>query len=567
MDPATSHISPNLMEKIEIVKGPFSFRYGNSFGGTINYISLSPSYSDKKEGYGQVSANYETNGNLFTSEGSAGIKGKVYNISLLGSWGKSGDYKDGDGNKIPSGFEKYTYGINTNFKLSDNQDLKFKLSRSYASDVKYASLGMDMRDDETWMANASHKFNLSKKHLKNWETGMYMTFVDHVMDNLLRKSRKMDMTTKAKTQSHGFRSEGFWAFDHSKLYAGADFKIDAAEGSRYRTMAAGPMAGTVMKDDVWQDASISKTGIFAEYQMHTGYFNIFISGRLEWNKAEIGKGDPGFESLYEHNTGSSQINPNISLGITHNLSGKTSLEFWLGRAQRSGSISERYINHFSVGLDPYEIVGNPDLAPEKNNQADVLFSYQTKNTYLNLDIFGSYLQDYISSVIRPDLKPGMASSPGVRQVININEALKYGFEISWNQNLISGFSHHLNIAYTYGKDLKRKEPLPEIAPLDIRYRLVKSLFNKKMNVEAALREVIKQNRVSSSFGETKTPSFTLLDLKVAYSFTNKLKMNMEVKNLLDEQYYEHLSRPLNTDTSKYISAPGRSFMVSLVLAL
>jgi iron complex outermembrane receptor protein len=52
-----------------------------------------------------------------------------------------------------------------------------------------------------------------------------------------------------------------------------------------------------------------------------------------------------------------------------------STALWLGRAQRSGSLTERFINYFPVGQDPYEMLGNPQLLPEVNNQADLTFAW------------------------------------------------------------------------------------------------------------------------------------------------------------------------------------------------
>lgn len=39
MDPITSHVIPEEIEKIEVVKGPFDVRYGAAFGGIVNLIT------------------------------------------------------------------------------------------------------------------------------------------------------------------------------------------------------------------------------------------------------------------------------------------------------------------------------------------------------------------------------------------------------------------------------------------------------------------------------------------------------------------------------------------------
>mgnify|MGYP002063421721 CR=1 FL=1 len=55
------------------------------------------------------------------------------------------------------------------------------------------------------------------------------------------------------------------------------------------------------------------------------------------------------------------------------------------------------------------------------------------------------------------------------------------------------------------------EPLPEIPPLDLRYRLVGRLGQGRWQPELSLRHVEEQGRVSSAFGETGTPGFDVVD--------------------------------------------------------
>ena len=92
-----------------------------------------------------------------------------------------------------------------------------------------------------------------------------------------------------------------------------------------------------------------------------------------------------------------QLNPGISAGLKRNLGENFSLGFWLARVSRSGSISERYINYFPIGVDPYEMFGNPDLNPETNNQVDLVFGYNRSRISFELNLFASYLTDYITA--------------------------------------------------------------------------------------------------------------------------------------------------------------------------
>ena len=62
MDPITTHIIPEEISKIEIIKGPYTVRYGATFGGIINLVTQNPDYEDYGL-HGKVSGGYESNGN------------------------------------------------------------------------------------------------------------------------------------------------------------------------------------------------------------------------------------------------------------------------------------------------------------------------------------------------------------------------------------------------------------------------------------------------------------------------------------------------------------------------
>jgi iron complex outermembrane receptor protein len=367
--------------------------------------------------------------------------------------------------------------------------------------------------------------------------------------------------TSAVTYNYGGRTEGIWQFSKGKLFTGADLRIEGAKGTRLREFLMGPNAGNTFLDNVWQNGHIDKTGMFGEYHLETDILQYIFSGRLEINHANIKDPSTEFTSVYPE-THSVQINPSFSVGIFSKFAINIQTGLWFGRARRSGSLTERYINYFPVGNDPYEMVGNPLLNPEVNNQTDLTFKWTGKKTAINVDLFASYLQDYISSLIDSTLSPRLPTSPGVRQFRNFDAAVKTGFEINWKQELALGLHHQMGIAYTRAKDLERDEPLPEIAPLDFRYTIGGSYMNARLRPEATIRHVLEQSRISKEFGETTTPAFTLLDVNLMFEFSRKIRFNAGVNNLLNKTYYEHLNRPPR-GTSTPIFEPGRNFFLSV----
>ena len=326
----------------------------------------------------------------------------------------------------------------------------------------------------------------------------------------------------------------------------------------------GPMQGTSVTDNAWQHGVIYKTGVFAEYHFSKKGWKIIASGRLENNVANAKEITEEFVEIYT-DTKTSEINPSFSIGTVKKLNKGISIGLWLGRTQRSGSLTERYINYFAVGQDSYELLGNPNIKQEINNQSDVTFQFKKGKTSLNIDGFVSFLQNAISSSIDTSLTPNIPSSPGVRRYENIDKAFKTGAELIWRQEWVPGLNHEVSLAYTYGQDLSRNEPLPEIAPLDMRFSLYGDFFTSYFLPELNLRHVIKQKRVSSEYGETTSPNFTLLDISIASRISQVFSVSVGVKNILGTTYYEHLNRSVSGSDGLPIYEPGRSFLVSLNL--
>ncbi len=562
MDPASSQIPVNMVSEIEILKGPHSFRYGNVFGGTINFKSTELRFTGELNPLGRVGTSYETNGNIFRTEGVGGFSSKRTEFSVFGSWSQGNDYTDGVDSLVQADFNRLNWGGKFGLKLSDKQKLGLLVSNNSAHDVDFITLPMDLREDNTWLVNANHSAVFYNTKLSSLKTAFYYTEVNHLMDNLTKNlsPRTVDAVSDASTLNYGGRSELRFDFKTGPFFTGIDYRFESADGFRTRNILMGPIAGKTLIDNIWQDAQIQRGGVFGEMHLAKGGFDFAFSGRLDFNKAVANNPEAAFLTLYPDVT-SEYVNPSVSAGGTKTLGQKVSLGIWLGSAQRSPGISERYINFFPVGIDPYEMIGNPQLKPETNNQADIVFKYQSPVTLVNFNFYSSFLQNYISSEIDINLKPRMSTSPGVRRYINIDKAMIFGFEASWEQQLFSFLKHDFQLVYTNGTDQKLDEPLPEIPPFELNYNLEGIFANGKVLPEIQFRQAFRQDRISESFAETKSPAFNVVNLKCSWLVTRVISFGGGIQNLFDTAYYEHLSR--KTQDKRPVYSPGRSFYVTL----
>lgn len=564
MDPPTSQVAPNMIDKVEILKGPYALRYGVGLGGTIRYVPQPLRFDEQSQIYGRFSAGYEGNTSSKRTEGMVATTGKFHDVGIFASLSDGQDYTSGNGQAIQADYMRSSLGMNLGFKLAEYDQIRLSTIFNMARDADFPALPMDLREDNTWMFDLQYDKIFDHAYLDTWSTNVFGSFVDHLMDNRLKNlnPRMANNETSANTYVMGFRSEAYWDLAHGPLYTGVEFKVEGADGARTRNYLMGPMAGKTLKDTVWQDSRIIKSGIFAEYHIKNPSTQMVFSSRLELNNATANNPSAFFQNEFE-DLSQTQFNPSLSFGINHYFNYEYSMSLWLARVQRSPSVTERYINGFPVGNDSYELIGNPNLKSEVNNQVDLTMKWITTQASLEVNVFAAYLQNYISSVIDPSLAPTPGTpSPGVRRYINIDKAYKTGFEVSWNQFLFWGLQHWFGAAFTYAQDLEREQPLPEIAPMDLRYALIGNFLEDKLQAEISLRHVLKQTRVSSEYGETKTPSFTTVDTKVSYTLFYNVNLHAGINNLFDENYYEHLSRPVR-GIMEPMYAPGRNFYTTV----
>ncbi len=567
MDPPTSQMAPNMIEKVDIYKGPFALRFGNSFGATINYKSPKAHFSEENKWSGRLSGNYNQNGKVGNTEGAVNFSANKVDMRFFGSYGRGDNYVTGNDIDMNARFNRISLGMKSAVKLNKANLLDFSLIKNRAKDTDFPALMMDLRSDNTWLANGNYKWlNFKNSTLASIYTQGYFTQVDHVMDNLDKtlNPRMVNAITNAKTKTYGIRSESKWAFNNSSLlYVGLDLNQQEAQGKRKRQLLMGPMAGKLFYDNIWQDGKITESSLFGEFNKSYNAIDFVLSGRISLNQAALHDPDKVFAG---QKTTTTALNPNISAGIIKPISSTSKLSFWLGRAQRSGSLSEKFTNYLATGEDAYELLGNPNLKPESNNQFDIQFNQDYEQLKWQLNLFSALMTDYIQGVIQPDLDPKLMNSPGVRKFENIGNATKFGGEFALAQEISKTFNHQVNAAYTWAKNNNDNAPLAQIAPFDLRYHLKAQFLDNKLKPTVSWRYVAKQNRISKEFGEKKSPSFNVFDFETKYNVNSQVSLKGGVNNILDKEYYEFLNRTIRSaNNSTPIYSPGRSFYLSFAL--
>ncbi|MDH3322608.1 MAG: TonB-dependent receptor, partial [Flavobacteriaceae bacterium] len=570
MDPITTHVIPEEIERIEIVKGPFTVRFGQNYGGIINLVSKS--INNQEDGFsGNIETGYESNGNNFTGRGAFLYKKEKFDIALNGSYRDYGDYTDGQGTEVPSAFKTTDYSVRLGVNPSENQRLKFTWRQSFGRDIKHAGLMMDSPYDDSYLGGLDYKITDVSKTINSIMFKGFYSYVDHLMSNDDRPSFKAtEASSNVFATTYGGKTElSLSPTDKLKIFTGIDANFVAREGDRIRKVKV--MNGNVLPmpmtkvDKIWQDSKLHNVGVFAEGKYIISNGLVLTTGlRSDFVRASINDPAQDFLDLY-----GGEINDQTETNISGNLSllhkvNDTQWQLAYGRGVRTASMVERFINHFNVGIDPYEYVGNPYLDPEINNQFEASISQRFTKINFGATVFYSFLKDYITAVVdenlprkfMPMLEPKFA-----KRFINVSEAMQTGFEFYFNYSISSDLSFNSDISYTYGQNKDFDEPLPQVNPLtahlSLNFEKEKYWFNFKS------RLVDEQTRVADSFREKESPGFATFDLSAGFKPLKDLTVGAAVLNIFDKAYYEHMNYSyINSDLlSGRIFEPGRNFTV------
>ena len=573
MDPITTHIIPEEVSKIEIIKGPYTVRYGATFGGVVNIVTDKPNLEDSGF-HGKVSGGYESNGNSVVTMLQLQQVTKTYDIVGNIGYRDFGNYEDGSQTEIPSSFRSTDYGIKFGYNPSENQRIQAHWRQSFGRDVLHAGLPMDTEYDDSSILSLDYKWSNIGGIFKSLTGKAYHSYVDHLMTNDNRPSFMMTEASSAvEATTTGGKIELNWKpLNNLNVYSGLDVLHIARDGGRDRlvkVMNGMPLpTPKAFYDKVWQDSYIDDIGMFTEAIWSINKSTILTGGlRNDIVVSNIKDPEADFDAMYFLRRRTEQ-NVSGTVSFKKILSDNFMVEAAYGRGVRSANMIERYINHFTVGQDAYEYIGNPDLKAEVNNQFEVGFKgKQNLNSWLNkfsyeASLYYSIFDNYIVAIEDPSLtRKYMPTLEPVHPKVfqNLDDAYKTGFEVMGQINFSNDYYFKTEAAYVYAKNEDLDESLPLIPPFKITFTT--GFENSLFWANAQYKITSKQDHIAESFGEIKTPGYQTLDLRFGVRPFKNVSLGVAALNVFDELYHDHLNFSFNNQYefgTVPITEPGRN---------
>lgn len=572
MDPVTTHVLPEEISKIEVIKGPYSVRYGANFGGVINLVTQKPGM-DKKGLTGEVKSGFESNGTTYL--GSAGLQyvGNDFHLKANGGYRNFGNYKDGSGIEIPSAFKSTDYALGAGYNINENHHIMTHWRQSFGRDVLHAGLPMDTDTDDSSIFSIDYYANRLKGSLNQFSVKAYYSFVDHVMSNTLRPNFKMmEMVSSVQATTIGGKIEAKWfPSKNMTLYTGADlFSLERTgekKGIRKRDMQGNVLATPKqVKGDIWQDGFFNDIGVFTEGNYKLSKKFVLKAGvRLDLVSSEAKSPDASFLKIYKNLKKENDVNISGHLALKYAPSSKLIYELAFGQGVRSANMTERYINYFTIGQDMFSYVGNPNLSPETNRQVELGIknqSYISSDSNIRFDyglsLYYSDLSNFITAVKDESLKKNPKQR--VKRFVNIKNAYKTGFEAFLDMHFTRSLKLETAFSYVYSRNKDFNESLPLTPPftanMKLKYNQDKWLLAIKLNA------VSEQSEIAKSFGENTTPGYATTDLEAVWKPFKGFSLGGAMLNVFDVTYHNHLNFSFKNQKDfgmVPINEPGRNF--------
>jgi iron complex outermembrane receptor protein len=567
-------ISTKEIERVEVAKGPGSALYGgNAMGGIINIISAKP----VKPLQGGVSIDYGTY-NTFT--GKVNLQGKIDDQSgTQFYWAANSFYQNSDGYITQSEADQKANPFITKSTV-DEKAMNVKLgygSERFSSEVDFSlydgvrGTGEKVFQPEgnvTEYLTYQGRLNLKgKTGLLHWNTSLFYLNENYLRVNEFKKDDYTWYNVDSRRVDLGLLSSASFPLGIHLVTAGFDIRDGRVDASDiYYTST----------DQVDNRGKMDFYGFYLQDEISaTETFKILVGIRYD------------FANFYDAAFLISNPSAETKFLTTYQFSGKEKVQWGAFSPRLSAQYKPndkiRVYGSYSRGFRPSVLddlcrtgrvrggmkVANPNLKPEYLNNFEAGGDYfPFPQLKLSISIYHSLGTDFLYYVSTGDsIDMGFGDRP-IMIRSNISNVKIYGGEFDFTYQPYQWLSVFGNYAYNHAT-ITNYTPLSSNDPVDLEGNFLTdvpqhssafgALFTSKiMDVGLTIKYqgemyVNDQNVYDDIVLSNKYPAWMTMDMKFSRVFFDRIRAQLMVQNLLNEQIYD----------SKGAVSPGRFITVGL----
>ncbi len=543
-------IDPQIVNSVEILKGPASLMYGSDAMAGVVILHSAPTLPEGKM-RANVSTEYQTNNGLFDySLNFAGNqKGFVWDARFSDKMAHAYKNKvDGyvPGSQFKERAGRLMLGLNKRWGHTHLTWTAFHQTPSIvegerdettgelvcnSDNVKTYSKALPFQEIKHYKAVLDNSFNLPKGWLK--------AIIGY------QQNRRQEFEESEDEYELFFKL-------HTVTY---DVRYLSQEFSGWK------VAGGV--NGMWQQSqNLGEESLIPEYKLFDigGYATLSkslgkwtLNGGLRFDNRHLNFHSRDFSGL------------SGSIGAVCNISEHFNLRLNMARGFRAPNMSELGSDGVHEGTLRYEL-GNPDLKPEYSWQADLGLDFTSQYISAQVALFANRIENYIFAK-RIDL----VMEEGLRTYeYTQGDARLLGFEAGIDFHPIHCIHFENTFSFVDAQQLhqpKETKYLPMTpAPRwtsELKYELTHHCHFALNNAYAALGlecNLAQNHYYKADDTETRTPSYTLLSLSIGSDLNIHKKKVAEIsvtaENLLNRAYQNHLSRLKYTDVNNVTGQQG-----------
>ena len=543
-------IDPQIVNSVEILKGPASLMYGSDAMAGVVILHSAPTLPEG-EMRANVNTEYQTNNGLFDySLNFAGNqKGFVWDARFSDKMAHAYKNKvDGyvPGSQFKERAGRLMLGLNKRWGHTHLTWTAFHQTPSIvegerdettgelvcnSDNVKTYSKALPFQEIKHYKAVLDNSFNLPKGWLK--------AIIGY------QQNRRQEFEESEDEYELFFKL-------HTVTY---DVRYLSQEFSGWK------VAGGV--NGMWQQSqNLGEESLIPEYKLFD------IGGYATLSKS-LGKwtlnGGLRFDNRHLNFHSRDFCGLSGSIGAVCNISEHFNLRLNMARGFRAPNMSELGSDGVHEGTLRYEL-GNPDLKPEYSWQADLGLDFTSQYISAQVALFANRIENYIFAK-RIDL----VMEEGLRTYeYTQGDARLLGFEAGIDFHPIHCIHFENTFSFVDAQQLHQPEetkylpmtPAPRWTS-ELKYELTHHCHFALNNAYAALGlecNLAQNHYYKADDTETRTPSYTLLSLSIGSDLNiHKRKVaeiSVTAENLLNRAYQNHLSRLKYTDVNNVTRQQG-----------
>jgi iron complex outermembrane recepter protein len=578
MDSEMSHVDPEMVQSLRIVKGPYALSWG---GGALAAIAVdtfeAPFQTAGTDGGARLTLGYGDNADSRNAGALGWLSGERWRLTLLHDSRQGHDYESGGGETVPGDYASHTSRWTLGTQPRPGAALTYRGGYQRQDDIDYPGRLLDA----TYFVHRSH--SLEGSWQRPGGSGrvqvfgqLYSSFKDHLMNNDGKPSAlpapgrmppfPLDVRFPTASDTVGGRTFASWTAAGLDLQAGLDaFHL---EQQATRRVARRDTGALLFVDTPWPDVEIDHAGVHLQATLPRARWSLSGTVRVDDERASVGSVSELFQQEAGGELDSDDTEVSASLAARWQAGRSWSLMAGAGRVVRFPTALERYSDRFPGTRYQIsaEFLGDPALEPEEAVQLDLGATWAAGTTSLDVQVFYRVVDQPITLKPDPSLPRRLPSSPPVvYRFVNGDRATWWGGEAQLRGSLGDAWSWRTGLSWIRGEDDTFDEPAFGVPPLVTHLGLRWQPADRPLWADLSARIADDQDRPASSLRERPTAGSTLLSLHGGYRISSHWSVRAGLDNLLDEDFANHLN-PQNPFTGERVPEPGRSFSLGVTLS-